>query len=167
MDLLERFTRGEPEAFEALFRQYQSEVYGWIVRMVRDRQAAEDLTVETFWRVWRAHARFDPRRSFGAWARRVASNVAIDYLKTRPREVELPAEIAAAPERGGLCEVIERAFRKLPPKLQAVARLALIEDRPYDEIGAALGIPEGTVKSRAFRAVRRLREELGKLGVEP
>ena len=76
MELLERFARGDLEAFEILFRQFQKEAYGWIIRIVRDPRAAEELTVETFWRIYRAHARFDPTRSFGAWARRVATNLA-------------------------------------------------------------------------------------------
>src|SRR5215469_12817703 len=59
MELLERFAAGDVEAFEALFRQHQCEVYGWILRIVRDRATAEDLTIETFWRMYRAHARFD------------------------------------------------------------------------------------------------------------
>ena len=85
-DVLRQFCHGDLEAFETLFRLHQSEVYGWIVRIVRDRAAAEDLTIETFWRIHRAHARFDPGRSFGAWARRIATNAALDYLKSARSE---------------------------------------------------------------------------------
>jgi RNA polymerase sigma-70 factor (ECF subfamily) len=63
MGLLEQFTRGELEAFETLFRQHQGEVYRWIVRIVRNPALAEDLTIETFWRIYRGHARFNPARS--------------------------------------------------------------------------------------------------------
>lgn len=83
-ELLEQFASGELDAFETLFRQFQGEVFRWIVRMVRDPGVAEDLTIETFWRIHRAHARFDAKRNFGAWARRIATNVAIDYLKSGP-----------------------------------------------------------------------------------
>jgi DNA-directed RNA polymerase specialized sigma24 family protein len=62
MELLERFAHGELEAFETLFRQFQPQVHGWIVRPVRDQGVAEDLTVETFWHVYRARACFDPAR---------------------------------------------------------------------------------------------------------
>jgi RNA polymerase sigma-70 factor (ECF subfamily) len=86
MDLLERFARGDLEAFELLFRQFHRDVYGWLVRLTRNPAAAEDLTVEVFWRIYRAHARFDPSRSFGAWARRIASNAALDYLRRARRE---------------------------------------------------------------------------------
>jgi RNA polymerase sigma factor (sigma-70 family) len=67
--------------------------------MVRDRAVAEDLTIETFWRVYRARKRFDPARPFGAWARRIATNAVIDYLKSVPAEDALPAEVADVPDR--------------------------------------------------------------------
>lgn len=175
MELLERFARSDLEAFETLFRQFQSDVYGWIVRIVRDSSVAEDLTVETFWRIYRARARFDLTGSFAAWARRIATNVAIDHLKTAKTvraEVELPEDFAQelpadAAIRRDIHEKVERAFRQLSVKLQAVATLALIEEIPYEEIAASLGISVGAVKSRVFRAVRLLRKKLKRLGIEP
>ena len=172
MELLERFASGDIEAFEALFRQFQREVYGWIIRIVRDPGAAEDLTVETFWRIYRAQARFDPARSFGAWARRVATNVALEHLKTARHELAATDDVAAqvSPDpavRRDIRERVERAFRQLPARLQAAAVLALVEEKPYDQIAEALGISVGGVKSRVFRAVRLLRKKLKQLGVEP
>lgn len=172
MELLERFVRGDVEAFETLFRQHQSEVYGWIVRVVRDRAAAEDLTVETFWRVWRGRARFDPGREFGAWTRRIATNVAVDYLSRARPEEKLPGRCAADPTPDAalsreLRGAITRAFGQLPARLRAAAALALIEERPYSEIAEALGISVEAVKVRVFRAVRLLRKKLQRMGVEP
>jgi len=172
MELLDRFAQGDLEAFEALFRQFQGQVYGWIVCIVRDRGTAEDLTVETFWRIYHAHARFDPHRNFGAWARRIATNAALDHLKTARREVALPDDLAAGAQpnpavQREVHERIERAFRELPPRLQVAATLALVEEESYEQISAALGISVGAVKSRVFRAVRLLRRKLKGLGVEP
>jgi RNA polymerase sigma-70 factor (ECF subfamily) len=172
--VLDQFAAGELDAFEILFRQFQGEVYGWIVRIVRDPAAAEDLTVETFWRIYAAHARFEPERRFGPWARRIATNVAIDYLKTsqsRERQLagSLQAESAPNPPAGDpalLREVRERtqlAFQQLPAKLRVVAALALVEERPHSEIAEALNISTAAVKSRLFRAVRLLRKKLGNL----
>src|SRR6266849_3216444 len=171
-DVLQQFCHGDPDAFEALFREHQSEVYGWIVRIVRDPAAAEDLTVETFWRIHRAHARFDPARSFAPWARRIATNVALDHLKTVRPETELPGDLPSPPlPEPGISEELRRktahAFGRLPPKLQAAATLALIEEQPYKEIAEALGISTGAVKLRVFRALRLLRKELKQQGIEP
>jgi len=76
MDLLQRFAHGEIDAFETLVRQFQGDIYAWTVRIVRDPGIAEDLTVETLWRIYRARHQFRPDGNFGAWARRVAANVA-------------------------------------------------------------------------------------------
>jgi RNA polymerase sigma-70 factor (ECF subfamily) len=172
MELLERFAHGELEAFETLFRQFQGEVFSWIIRIVRDPGIAEDLTVETFWRVYRARSRFDPARSFGAWARRIATNAAIDYLKTVRPEVLLTERqghvvLPDPAVQRDICDRIEQAFTHLPAKLQVVARLGLIEEQSYEEIAQALGISVGAVKSRVFRAVRLLRIKLKRMGVEP
>jgi RNA polymerase sigma factor (sigma-70 family) len=173
-EVFEQFAVGELAAFETLFRQFQNEVYGWIVRIVRDPAAAEDLTVETFWRIYRARARFDPARSFGAWARKIATNIALDHLKSAQvtrhfDEAEGRAENVAAGEgldpalQREMRERMQRAFRRLPAKLQVVATLALIEDRPHSEIAEALNISTAAVKSRLFRAVRLLRKRLRSL----
>ncbi|MBI3681245.1 MAG: sigma-70 family RNA polymerase sigma factor [Acidobacteria bacterium] len=167
-----RFAAGDLAAFETLFRQYQRPVYAWIVRIVRNPAAAEDLTVETFWRIWRSRRRFDSSRPFGAWARRVATHAAIDHLKTARAEVQLPAvlpspDAADAAERREIRDAVAGAFRSLPARLQAVATLALIEELPYEEISAATGHPIGTIKTRVFRAVRLLRKKLSKLGIRP
>lgn len=167
-ELLERFARGDLEAFEVLFRQFQGLVYCWIVRIVRDRGIAEDLTVEAFWRIYKAHARFDPRREFEPWARRIATNAALDHLRTsRPEEALDPERLPAPPVRSQeISPAVRRAFAELPAKLRVVATLALIEELPYTEIADALGISVSAVKMREFRAVRILRSNLKEMGID-
>ena len=84
-DLLERFVQGDHQAFESLFRLFEVEVYRWSLRIVRDAATAEDVVVEAFWRAYRGRARFDSSRSFGAWMRRIATNVALDHLRAAHR----------------------------------------------------------------------------------
>jgi len=172
MDTLQRFALGEMDAFETLARQYQGDIYSWTVRIVRDPGIAEDLTVETLWRIYRARDQFRPDGNFGAWARRIATNLAFDHVRRRRpeqslQEIEEPAA-AAAPDRviqHETGEKLRQAFRRLPAKLQVAATLALVEEQPYDEIADALGISAGAVKLRVFRAVRILRKQLAQLGV--
>jgi RNA polymerase sigma factor (sigma-70 family) len=171
MELLERFAAGDVEAFEALFRQYQGEVYGWILRIVRNRATAEELTVETFWRMYRARARFDASRgSCGGWLRRIATNVALDHLRQVKPEVELAEEPPDSPkpdlvQQSELHGLILSAIEKLSPRVRAAVMLALVEEEPYDKIAQALGISVTAVKVRVFRGVRVLRKELEKAGV--
>jgi RNA polymerase sigma factor (sigma-70 family) len=173
MELLERFAQGDMDAFEALFRQFQREVYGWVIRIVRDPGTAEDLTVEAFWRAYRAHARFDPAGNFAGWLRRIATNLALDHLKRARREIQLPddpPDIAAPHADPGVQQDvrrrIDRAFGELSPKLRVVATLALVEEMPYREIAEALDVSEATVRVRAFRATQSLRRRLKELGDE-
>lgn len=173
---LEPFTRGDIQAFETLFREYQGQVYRWIIQIVHDSGAAEDLTIETFWRIYRARTRFDPCRSFGAWARRIATNLALEHLSRRRPERSLdngfriPAPATGTPDpaiTADICAKVLAAVDELPAKLRVAVRLAMIEERPYAEIADALGISTNGVKSRVFRAVRLLRRSLEKRGVRP
>lgn len=171
-DLCERFVEGDLDAFETLFRRYEKEVYGWVYRIVRRRAEAEELTVETFWQIYRARARFSPVRGFGPWARRIATNLARSRLRTLRRYQPLPAEPAAPStadpvEREAVREAIAGCFAELSPKLRLVAVLALVEQVPYGEIAEALGISMEAVKSRVFRASRKLRTALEAKGIGP
>jgi RNA polymerase sigma-70 factor, ECF subfamily len=168
-ELLERFVRGDEDAFEAVFRLFERDVYRWVLRIVRDPVAAEDAVVDAFWRAYRARAHFDASRSFGAWMRRIATNAALDQLRAIRRHAVLPWRAwptrPAAPASEGLRESVQIALARLPAKLRVVAVLVLLEERPHAEIAEALDIPIGTVKSRLFRATRALRVELDRLGV--
>ena len=121
MELLERFTGGEIEAFETLFQRHQADVYHWVVALIRDPAAAEDLTLEAFWRIYRAHARFDPARCFGAWARRIATNLALEHLRKAGREVMAGEDLLNAqpsppvPDSAVLSDT--RPWRCCPPRL--------------------------------------------------
>ena len=167
--LLERFVEGDPLAVETIYRRFEREAYGWILRIVRDPAAAEDVLVEAFWRAYRGRARFDPSRSFGAWMRRIATNASLDHLRTKRRRpawsaTEETMPTTEAPDHA-LHDSIGLAFRRLSPKLRVAATLALVEELPYAEIADALSVPIGTVKSRVSRAVRALRKELTRLGI--
>src|SRR6266851_109006 len=145
MELLKRFAEGDLDAFEELFRQCQGDVYRWIVRIVRDPAAAEDLTVETFWRVHRAHAQFHPDGNFVAWIRRIATNLALDHLRRVRPPLPLLEDVPAKEKPDAVVQqevrkTILRAFAELPVRLRIVVQLGLIEDESYKEIADSLGI---------------------------
>jgi RNA polymerase sigma-70 factor (ECF subfamily) len=175
-DVLNQFGQGDADAFEALFRQHQRAVYGWILRIVRNPAAAEELTVESFWRIHRAHTRFNPAQGFEGWARRIATRVALDWLRTKRTESELPlefcAEVAApvATDPAVIAEIrlkIAQAFGRLPPKLRIAATLAVIEEQTQKDVAEALEISVAAVKLRVFRALRLLRKDLEQQGITP
>ena len=171
-----RFRQGDLDAFESLFRLHRRAVYGWILRMVRNSAAAEDLTIETFWRIYRARARFDAGRDFAPWARRIATRAALDWLRTQRPEAELDDEslATASPvtlaDPGITAEIRARtasAFARLPHRLRAAAILAVVEEQPHKAVAEALGISVAAVKLRVFRALRLLRKDLERQGIAP
>jgi RNA polymerase sigma-70 factor (ECF subfamily) len=173
---LDEFRQGSVAAFETLFRLHQRAVYGWILRIVRNPAVAEDLTIEAFFRIYQAHARFQPARGFEAWARVIATHAALDWLRTARPESELPAELS--PEAAALpvadpavsAEIRHKtalAFGRLPPRLRIAATLAVVEELPHKEVAAALGISVAAVKLRVFRALRLLRKDLVSQGITP
>ena len=175
-DVLNQFRQGDLAAFETLFHQHQHVVYGWILRIVRDPSAADDLTIESFWRIHRAHDRFEPAQGFEGWARRIATRAALDWLRASRTESELSTEMlaeVAAPVEADPAVTAEirrktaMAFSRLPPKLRIAATLAVIEEQPQKDVAAALGISIAAVKLRIFRALRLLRKDLEKQGITP
>lgn len=167
-ELLVRFVRGDEAAFEQVYRLFGAEVRGWCLRILRDASAADEVTVDAFWRAFRARARFDPSRGFGPWIRRIATNAARDHLRAGrgwTRAASVARDVAAPAVSHDVADAVALALTRLPPRLRVIATLALIEEQPYAEIADALGIPLGTVKSRVFRATRALRAELAALGV--
>jgi RNA polymerase sigma-70 factor, ECF subfamily len=174
--VLSKFRQGDLDAFETLFRTYQRAVHGWVLRILRDPDAADDVTVEAFWRIYRGHARFDPVRGFDPWARRIATHAALDWLRRQKPESGIPAEmwetVPAPPATDAAVDAEIRqktaaAFRRLPPKLRIAALLAVVEDCPHKEVADALGITVAAVKLRVFRALRLLRKDLSEQGIKP
>jgi RNA polymerase sigma factor (sigma-70 family) len=174
--VLSRFRHGDVDAFETLFRLHQRFVHRWVLRIVREPSAAEDVTIEAFWRMHRAHTRFDPERGFEPWARRIATHAALDWLRRQKPESgmtpelwdRVPAPVGSDPAISAeVRNKTVQAFARLPAKLRAAALLAVVEDRPHKEIAEALGISIGAVKLRVFRAVRLLRKDLTEQGITP
>src|SRR5580700_5547148 len=112
MELLERFATGDLEAFEVLFRQHQREVYAWIVPIVRDTGIAEDLTVETFCRIYKYRARFSADGNFRAWARRIGTNAALDHRRHARHQLPLPeVRSCAAGADSAVCREVRDQIR--------------------------------------------------------
>ncbi len=170
------FRQGDVEAFESLFRHHQRAVYGWILRIVRSPTVAEELVVETFWRIYKARVRFDVAREFAPWARRIATRVALDWLRAQRPETPLNDEVLASlpatadANPAVTAEIRQKtalAFARLPHKLRAAAVLAVIEEQSHKEVAEALGISVTAVKLRVFRALRLLRKDLERQGITP
>lgn len=177
---------GVSEACDEIVRRYQRPVFSLIARMVRDEAQAEDLTQDSFLKMFRALDRYDPRLRFSSWLFRIAHNTTIDYLRQRRLLVatpsdheddegdlvrELPDLSAISPERsaqrGELSAAVDRALDHVRPDYRAVLVLRYLEGLEYQEIADILGSPLGTVKTFLHRARRDLARELAGAGWGP
>ncbi len=177
--LLRRCLAGDEAAYRELVRRYQRAVYSVAFRMVRSAEDAEDLTQETFVRVFKALDRYDPTRPFQAWLFTITSRLAIDHIRRRRMktvplfrsepgsEEEQAVELedpGLAPDELAVRSEEERGVRDLidtlPPHYRIVVLLRHQQDLSYEEIAQMLHLPRGTVKARIHRARALLKERL-------
>jgi len=169
--LLARARQGSLAAFETVVGRYQRRVYGVALRIVRAHDVADDVAQEAFVRAWRSLDRFELGRPFGPWVCRIAANLAVNHVRSpRAREEGLPEGYAEtrSSDPGPLGavldqearEVLDEAVGRLSPEQRAVFVLRAVEEMSYEEIAGALGISQGTVMSRLFRARERLARAL-------
>ena len=165
---IERARRGDPDAFEALYRAHVGRVYALCLRMTGDRVAAEELTQDVFVRAWEKLALFRGESAFATWLHRLAVNVVLTARKTEGRRSAHTAgggddvidTLAGAPLAPGDRMDLERAIAKLPPGARRVFVLHDVEGYKHEEIADFLGITSGGSKAQLHRARMLLREAL-------
>ena len=178
-DLARRLRARDPKAMGELYDRYGRLVYSLIFRVVRNTAAAEDLTQETFLRIWNRAQAFDADRgSLGAWIVTVARNRAIDHVRSADgrhaaRTVDLvhaehPANFAGF-EDGALtldrARRLKDAFEKLTPSQKTVIELAYYEGLSQTEMAERMQQPLGTVKTWVRAALKTLRDQLAEAAV--
>ena len=168
-----RYRAGDPGAFEEIVGEFADRLVRFFRRLGGDAATADDLTQEVFLQMVCWAREYEPRGRIDSYVFRVARNAWIDHVRAkqarpRPRSLEGPLEPIPDPspgprERAGGSEEAERvlaALARLPEVERLVVELGLFQGLPYAEVSSILEIPVGTVKSRMFAAVRRLRGEL-------
>ena len=143
--------------FERFYLEHRDEVLGYLRRLLGQR--AEDAWQETFLRALRAYDRLQHARSLRSWVFTIATNVAMDELRTKPQP-PVDGVTAAELERDAFRE-LEHLTGDLPPTERAAVVLRYGYDLPYAEIGAALGSSEDAARQAASSGIRRLRRKGG------
>lgn len=164
--------RGDRDrALPELYRRYERRLYGLGWRLLGDQGLAEELVQETFLRIWRTADRFDPERGTApAFILSIARRLAIDLWRrpsSRPvqPEQEPPAAVDETIDRLLLQLAVRDALDSLPPAQREVIELSYHSDLTQTEVAARLGIPLGTVKSRAYHALRAFRRAADERGL--
>ena len=164
------------DALRALYRAYAGELLGFALNSLSDRGTAEEIVQETFTRAWRHAHRYDPARgSVRTWLYQIARHAIIDARRrASARPASAPASYDGEEEAGGpsieqamLGWQVAAALDRLSPEHRQVVRLSHIQGLSVREIAQACGLPEGTVKSRTWYALRSLRLALEEMGVTP
>ena len=170
---------GDADAYEALVREYEKNVYNLALRMTGNTEDAYDMSQEAFLKAWRALSTYQFDAAFSTWLYRLTTNVCLDFLRKRnrqahsslttedeneePREYSVP-DPAPGPEEQAVSswqqEAVQAAMQQLPEDYRLVLQLRVVEDLPYEQIADVMGIPVGTVKSRLSRARLQLKKLL-------
>ena len=173
--LIERVLGGDTDAFEPLVTENQSRVYHLALKMMSDPEDAYDVSQEAFLKAFTSLKSFKGESSFSSWLYRITANLCLDQLRSRKKqkaaslvylddeeaeqELQLPDlryEPEAETERRELRRAIDGALEKLPAQSRSILLLREASGLSYSEIGETLGLEEGTVKSRLFRARAKL-----------
>ncbi len=173
--IVRRVLEGDVNAFETLVAEYEKNVYAITQRMTGNAEDAADMTQETFIKAYNSLSSFRGDSKFSVWLYRIATNVCLDFLRSRSRKLtvslsvededgeETQLEIAdesQSPER--LLErdltrdAVRRGLKALAPEYRQILLLREIQGLSYEEISEVLSLEVGTVKSRIFRARKRL-----------
>ena len=156
----------DPVAFSELVRTYQAHVWRFLRHLLGDDALAEDLTQETFIRIYRKLHTFEFRSKFSTWVLNIARNAGTDELRARQRRARLVDALSmppTVPDPTLRVEVAE-AIDTLTPKLRETVLLVELFGLTYREAAEVLGIPEGTAKRRVFDARRLLAVALAEEG---
>lgn len=173
-EIIQSVLKGNVNDFEKLVTAYEKNVYNIALRMVGDPEDAADMTQETFIKAYRALSGFRGDSKFSSWLYRIASNVCLDFLRSRSRHpqvslsgadeddrtaFELP-DMSQNPEEQLMkklsMEAVRRGLGQLPEQQRQILVLRELGGLSYAELAQTLGLEEGTVKSRIFRARKRL-----------
>lgn len=175
LEIVIKVRSGDANAFEALVLEHEKKVYNLALRMVGNEEDARDMAQEAFIRAFSSLDSFRGDSKFSVWLYRLTSNLCIDLLRSRGRrqtvsltvdddesdaaELEIPDDRFSperAFERAETRENVKRGLDTLSPEYRQILLLREINGLTYEEIGKALGLEEGTVKSRIFRARKKL-----------
>lgn len=173
--IIEKVLGGDANAFEELVLKYEKTVYNLALRMVGDRDDASDMTQEAFIKAYGSLSSFRGDSKFSVWIYRIATNVCLDFLRSKSRKQQVSLTVSddddedaqldipdpkADPEQQLMQKMsmqsVEEGLKTLPDKQRQILVMRELGGMSYAEIGAALSLEEGTVKSRIFRARKRL-----------
>ena len=177
-----RARAGDADAFRRLVERHSRNVFRLAYRMTKNEHDAEDVVQEAFLKAYRSIDRFEERAHFGSWIYRIAANCAYDSLRARERRQEVAEPVATgsagdgpvvempsvdpSPDRlvfgGEVRRRVDMAMRRMSALEKSAFTLRHLQGMSIEEIGRALDLDASAAKQSVFRAVRKVREALGR-----
>jgi len=160
----------QPVSLAELTARHRGEIVRYLVRLLGDRQEAEDACQEAFLRAHRAFARLGPHANSRAWLYRIATRSGLNAARRRSRRAAravdvdldtLPANPGSSPERREQLLAVRRTVERLPPRQRAALMLRQFEGLGYAEVAATLGGSEQSARANVYQALKKLRAALG------
>jgi RNA polymerase sigma-70 factor (ECF subfamily) len=174
--LLDGIAKGDRNAFTQFYQRHNRALFAFLVKLVREREMAEEVLSETMLEVWRQAGRFEGKSSVTTWVFSIAHHKAVSRLRKK-REVALDEEVAAniedsapTPDKLATDQNMSRLLKGLMERLsldhREILQLAYFQEFSVQEIADVLDLPENTVKTRMFYARQRLKSLLEAAGVK-
>jgi RNA polymerase sigma-70 factor (ECF subfamily) len=174
--LLENIAGGSRSAMHTLYARHNVRVYRFVLRMLRDTSAAEDLVSQVFLDVWRTASQFEGRSQVSTWLLSIARFKALTALRQRKYEdidqddVMEIADQADTPEasldRSRTSAILRACVAKLSPAHREIVNLVYYHEKSVEEVASLIGIPASTVKTRMFYARKQLADLLKTAGID-
>ncbi len=174
-NIIARARRGDADAFEQLVAAYRDQVFRLALRMCGSEADADEVAQEAFLSAWKGLPNFRGDSQFSTWLYQLTSHAAIDLMRREKRQIaaeDITGVSAPDPapgpqqqaERSEQRQAVRDAIMQLTPEYRQIVVLRFLEELSYEEIGAMLTLPSGTVKSRLNRARAQLKEILSRSG---
>jgi RNA polymerase sigma-70 factor (ECF subfamily) len=174
--LLESIAEGDRTAMHTLYSRHNVRVYRFVLRIVRDATMAEDLTSQVFLDVWRTAKKFERRSQVSTWLLSIARFKSLTALRQRrPEDVEQD-DVLEIPDQADTPEtslarsktriILRACVAKLSPAHREIINLVYYHEKSVEEVGAIIGIPQSTVKTRMFYARKQLADLLKGAGID-
>jgi RNA polymerase sigma-70 factor (ECF subfamily) len=174
------FQQGSKEAFAAVYNMHYSRLYGFIKKLIDDREEAQDITAETFVKLWRLRANFNTAENIKAFLYITARNACMDYLRYRQRQTanrqQLGYVLLQQEEfipannndeiKGEVLKQIHNEIENLPTQCRRIFKMAWLEGKKNAAIATELELTEQTIRNQKARAVKILRLALANYNIE-
>ena len=163
--------KGDQKAYAELMGRYRDTIFFMLLKMVKDKDDADDLTIEAFGKAFRNLGQYTPDFAFSTWLFKIATNNCIDFIRRRKDTVSIdrtfenadgdemsfePKSDTLNPEEKAIkkqkIQMMQSVVEKLQPRYRMLVELRYFQEKSYEEIAQELDLPIGTVKAQLFRA---------------